>query len=100
MQICESDSGIQTTANYSVATKEDRCAYILQLRFLDKKCLSIVTELHVQVNWLAIHFNVNLEESDTSTSSLEKHYLHINTVYKPQCASQITFEKISSFLPF
>lgn len=37
-------------------------AYILQLSFLDKKGLSIVTKLHVQVYWLSIHFNVDLEE--------------------------------------
>lgn len=36
-------------------------AYVLLLRFLDKKGLSIVTKLHVQVHRLAIHFNVNLE---------------------------------------
>lgn len=37
-------------------------AYILLLSFLDKKGLSIVTKLHVQVYWLSIHFNVDLEE--------------------------------------
>lgn len=46
---------------YFSKTEEGRCAYILLLRFLDKKGLSIVTELHVQVDRLSVHFNVNLE---------------------------------------
>lgn len=37
-------------------------AYILLLRFLYKKSFSIVTELHVQVDRLSIHFNVDLHK--------------------------------------
>lgn len=36
-------------------------AYILLLRFLHKKGLSIVTKLHMQVYRLSIHFDVDLE---------------------------------------
>lgn len=39
------------------------CAYILLFSLLYKKSLPIVTELHVQVDWLSIYFNVNLQES-------------------------------------
>lgn len=41
--------------------------YILLLRLLDKKGFSVVTELHVQVDWLSVDFNVNLEEFDHRT---------------------------------
>ena len=40
-------------------------AYIQLLCFLDEKGLSIVTQLHVQVYGLSIHFNVNLKEINT-----------------------------------
>lgn len=60
MQICELDSIFQSIWY-------NRCAYILLFRFLDKKGFPIVSKLHVQVDWLSVHFNVNLEEFDTST---------------------------------
>lgn len=59
MQISELDSIFQSIWY-------DRCAYILLFRLLDKKGFSIVSKLHVQVDWLSVHFNVNLEEFDTT----------------------------------
>lgn len=83
MKICELDSFFQSIWC-------NRCAYILLFRFLDKKGFSIVSKLHVQVDWLSVHFNVNLEEFDISTlittSSLEKAYSRRHRVYKPECA--------------
>lgn len=58
--------------------KEDRCTYILLLRLLNEKGFSIVSQLHVQVDGLSVHLNVNLEESQhikEATSSLGKHDL-------------------------
>lgn len=40
-------------------------AHILLLALLDKKSLSIVTELHVQVDRLSIYLYVNLKELGT-----------------------------------
>lgn len=41
-------------------------AHIQFLGFLYKKGLSVVTKLHVQLYWLSIHFDVNLEELNKS----------------------------------
>lgn len=41
------------------------CAYILLLSLLYKKSLPIITELHMQVDWLSIHFNVDLQQLKT-----------------------------------
>lgn len=58
---------VSTTAALIDQNAYDRCAYVLLLRLLDKKGFSIVTELHVQVDWLSVHFNVNLEGFHHST---------------------------------
>lgn len=47
---------------------------MLLLRLLDEKGFSVVTQLHMQVDWLSVHFNVNLEEVHHSTQTKLLHW--------------------------
>lgn len=54
--------------------KGGQVAYVLLLRLLDEKGFSVVAQLHVQVDWLSVHFNVNLEEDNLSTQTKLLHW--------------------------